>query len=287
VPVPIASPIVAMQKEVLRDLPVVAIPEPLPWTRPAPPRPVEPEPVAATSPPAPPPAFPNPRVQVQPTATVAFAPATVAEEPVSPWPPEPVSPWPAELASPWPTAPVAEPQPRPTARRSPRAHGRPLLLLGVAAALVVGAHVALTRMPSVAADASEQAGPAAAAEEMVPAGSSAVSPPEPAAAATTPPAPATRVSSAPARLRMTPGPAFSGSAPLAPGGPPGPSKPPAAASNRAQPIVDSAAPAIAPAPVAPELSLPDLSTDSIVPAARAGDSMAMKKILRALNGPKP
>jgi hypothetical protein len=36
-----------------------------------------------------------------------------------------------------------------------------------------------------------------------------------------------------------------------------------------------------------DLALPDLATDSIVPAARRGDSMAMKKILRALNGPKP
>ena len=35
-----------------------------------------------------------------------------------------------------------------------------------------------------------------------------------------------------------------------------------------------------------ELALPNLKTDSLAPA-RAGDTMAMKKILRALNGSKP
>jgi hypothetical protein len=44
---------------------------------------------------------------------------------------------------------------------------------------------------------------------------------------------------------------------------------------------------IAPAPAAIELTLPGLPPDSLMPTARRGDTMAMKKILRALNGAKP
>ena len=45
VPAPVMSPVVAMQQEVLRDLPVVVIPEPLPWARrPAPVEPSAPPP---------------------------------------------------------------------------------------------------------------------------------------------------------------------------------------------------------------------------------------------------
>jgi hypothetical protein len=47
------------------------------------------------------------------------------------------------------------------------------------------------------------------------------------------------------------------------------------------------APSITPAPAAIELALPNLPPDSVVPAARTGDTLGMKKILRALNGAKP
>jgi hypothetical protein len=98
-----------------------------------------------------------------------------------------------------------------------------------------------------------------------------------------------RVTSAPARVRMTPGPAFAASAPMPPGadtvvprakGPLAPATPP-------KPEPAEAAPPIAPAPVELKLTLPDLKTDSIAPARAAGDTMGMKKILRALNGSKP
>jgi hypothetical protein len=36
-----------------------------------------------------------------------------------------------------------------------------------------------------------------------------------------------------------------------------------------------------------DLALPDLPPDSIVPTARTGDTLGMKRILRALNGAKP
>jgi hypothetical protein len=44
---------------------------------------------------------------------------------------------------------------------------------------------------------------------------------------------------------------------------------------------------IAPAPAAIDLALPGLPPDSILPTTRTGDTMGMKKILRALNGPQP
>ena len=45
--------------------------------------------------------------------------------------------------------------------------------------------------------------------------------------------------------------------------------------------------AITPPPAAIEMALPDLAADSLVPAAQTKDTLGMKKILRALNGPKP
>ena len=127
---------------------------------------------------------------------------------------------------------------------------------------------------------SEPVGAEASAEEPV----ERVAPPAPAAAAT----PA-RVTSSPARVRMTPGPAFAGSAPVPPGADttaPRAKAPvaPATPTKPAEPA--EPAPSIAPAPVELELALPDLRTDSLAPARRS-DTMAMKKILRALNGPKP
>jgi hypothetical protein len=195
------------------------------------------------------------------------------------------------------TEPVEEAYARPTARRSRRGGGRPFLLVGVAGALVFAAHLALTATPSASADAFESAEPEAIATEpeksdapaapvekpatrvTSPAGVTAAA----AAASTTP-----RVTSSPARVRMTPGPAFAGSVPVQPGAdtvaprakaPVTPS--PAAAVEPASP-----APIIAPAPVELELKVPDLPGDSLMPP-RTSDTMAMKKILRALNGSKP
>ena len=282
VPAPVMSPVVAMQQEVLRDLPVLVIPEPLPWAR----RPAPAEPSAPL--PAPEPVAPIAQpVQSQPTATVTYTPSPQPEpvqpEPVQPVPvqPEPVSPWPH-------FEPMEEAHARPTARRSKRAGGRPLRLVGVAAALVAAAHFALNATPSTSADSSDGAEPQ---EELVsePVGANASAeeppvkvPPAPTAAASA------RVTSAPARVRMTPGPAFAASAPVPPGAdttaprakaPVAPATP-----TKAEPT--DTAPSIAPAPVELDLALPDMRTDSIT-TARRSDTMGMKKILRALNGPKP
>jgi hypothetical protein len=287
VPAPVMSPVVAMQQEVLRDLPVVMIPEPLPWAR----RPAPPEPSPPT--PAPEPVVPIAQsVQSQPTATVTYLPSPQPEpvqpEPVQPEPvqPEPVSPWPS-------LEPMAEAHARPTARRSKRAGGRPLLLLGMAAALVAAAHFAWYATPSTSADSSDRAEPE---EELVsePVGADASAeapavkvPPSPAAAA--PP----RVTSSPARVRMTPGPAFAGSVPLQPGADTATPRAtpramaPVAPATSAPADPDAAAPSIAPAPVELKLALPDLKSDSIAPASATGDTLGMKKILRALNGSKP
>jgi hypothetical protein len=277
VPAPVMSPVVAMQQEVLRDLPVLVIPEPLPWAR----RPTPAEPSAPL--PAPDPVVPIAHpVQSQPTATVTYTPSP-QPEPVQPEPvqPEPVSPWPH-------FEPMEEAHARPTVRRSKRAGGRPLLLVGVAAALVAAAHFALNATPSTSTDSSDGAEPE---EEVVsePVGADA-STVEPAAKVTPAPGAAAtpRVTSAPARVRMTPGPAFAASAPVPPGAdtiaprakaPVAPATP-----TKAEPA--EAAPSIAPAPVDLDLALPDLRTDSIA-TARRSDTMGMKKILRALNGSKP
>ena len=87
---------------------------------------------------------------------------------------------------------------------------------------------------------------------------------------------------------MTPGPAFAGSVPVQPGADTATprAKAPVTPATSAPADPDAAAPSIAPAPVELELALPDLKTDSIAPARAAGDTMAMKKILRALNGSK-
>jgi hypothetical protein len=279
VPAPVMSPVVAMQQEVLRDLPVVVIPEPLPWAR----RHVPVEPSAPPPAPTPEPVVPIAQpVQSQPTATVTYTPSP-QPEPVQPEPvqPEPVSPWPHFEPM------TEEAHARPTARRSKRAGGRPLLLVGIAAALVAAAHFALNATPSTSADSSDGAEPEEVlVSEPVAADASAEEP-----AVKVPPAPTAaappRVTSSPARVRMTPGPAFAGSVPAQPGADTvAPrAKVPVAPATSAPADPDAAAPSIAPAPV-DLLALPDLKTDSIAPTRAAGDTMAMKKILRALNGSK-
>ncbi len=243
---PVPSPVIAMQQEVLRDLPVIPIPEPgpLPWGA--------------------------------PTATAVQAPEHA-----------PVTYSPRELPEPFTPEDHEEPDltaPRPTARRSHRAGGRPLLLLGAAAALVAGTHLALTATPpaSRATDA-----PAAVAADDD--GEDPLEVPE-ATADQPSDAGVQRVTSAPARVVMTPGPAFSGSVPTrgvpdsAPGRSTSALAPIAAgASNPAD--APAIAPVIAPVPGAIDLALPDLGADPVVPATRRGDTLGMKKILRALNAP--
>jgi hypothetical protein len=155
---------------------------------------------------------------------------------------------------------------------------------------VFGAHIAFTAPPSASADWAENAQP----EAIVP-GPAESDPPDasvkaPATQVTSQPAAVAappRVTSSPARVRMTPGPAFAGSAPVQPGSDtvaPRAKAPVPPLPSAAEPAAP--APAIAPAPVELELTVPDLRGDSLVPS-RTSDTMAMKKILRALNGSKP
>ena len=291
-PAPVVSPVVAMQQEVLRDLPVVMIPEPLPWAR-------RPAPVETSAPPPAPALAPTPVFeaevepvapavpgQSQPTAIVTYAPSPqpdpVLPESVEPEPvqPEPVSPWPQ-------FEPIEETQPRPTARRSNRARGRPLLLIAIATALVFAGRFVLRSAPSALADSfgrpeaeeivSEQPEPDAVPEAPAP---RVASPPAP--AATSP-----RVTSSPARVPMTPGPAFAGSVPLQPGADTAAHRTANAGPAVSSPATsDTPVPSLAPAPVQLDLALPDIKADSIATAGR-GDTLGMKKILRALNGSKP
>ena len=334
---PMQSPVIAMQSEVLRDLPMLHIPEPepLPWHTPA--RAVtatqapaearpQPTPPAASAPPAErtvaPPTFePGPveRRTFEPghTQRRTFEPQHPPRRTFEPGPvdlrvaesrpaarsveyrPEPrIAPRKVAASAAYVpleyTGPVDEPEPaitedapapRPTARRSRRAAGRPVMLLGVAVALVVSTHFVLTSTLPASADAEADAAPAPSAEERpadatgdadaLEGGSSAV----PAQAAAEP-----RVSIAPARVRMTPGPAFSGSAPLRSGDTLAAT---AAARTAPAPAPVPADAGLAPAPTELDLAMPDLPSDSVVPRPRTGDTMGMKKILRALNGVKP
>jgi hypothetical protein len=198
---------------------------------------------------------------------------------------------------------------RPTARRSQRMSGRPMLLVGVAAALVIGTHLALTATPSpdraestVPSEATEPVEPQAV-EQQLGAQQPVQQPPasrQPAPRQPAPRQPASRqpaleqrvqpphAAHEPERSPMVPGPAFAGSAPVRSGShrvnPPSPTTASAALAPPAS--VDPAAPDIAPPPAALDLALPSLP-DSTVPSARVGDTLAMQKILRALNGAKP
>jgi hypothetical protein len=340
IPAPVQSPVIAMQNEVLRDLPVISIPEPLPWSvrpshavaptvkthAPVAYTPATPEPAthapATQAPATQAPATQAPATQAPVThalvthALVTHAPATQApatqapatQAPVThalvthapathapvthapvPRAPEPRAPEPRasepyrsmEHVPPGENRRDAEAErllPRPAARRSRRMNGRPLLLLGTAAALVVGTHLVFTATPSASADPPE--GQAAVAESEEPG--------QPAAGTTsaeTRVTEAPRVTRAPARVSMTPGPAFAGSVPVPPGA--DTAGMPKAITHAPAPASAPAEPSIAPAPDSIELALPGLPPESVVPTARPGDTMGMKKILRALNGAKP
>jgi hypothetical protein len=324
---PVQSPVIAMQNEVLRDLPVISIPEPLPWSKKVSPAVAPPVEAHASAVDVPAPLTPHGPLTHTPVthapvtyAPLTYAPATHAPATHAPATHAPVVHAPVVRApvvhapvvhapvvhAPVVHAPVTHasvpratepfrsmeyrppaeerddaadelPHPRPTARRSRRMGGRPLLLLGAAASLVVGTHLVLTATPSASADPSEA--PASVAEDEVPESAS-----EPRATQTRP-TEAPRVTIAPARVPMTPGPAFAGSVPARPGAVP--AGMPKATTSAPAPAAASMAPSITPAPAAIELALPSLPPDSGVPAARTGDTLGMKKILRALNGAKP
>ncbi|HUQ15851.1 MAG TPA: hypothetical protein VM094_07330 [Gemmatimonadales bacterium] len=296
IPAPVQSPVIAMQNEILRDLPVISIPEPLPWTvKPSPP--VEPT-LPAHAPVVHAPVVHAPVVH----ASVVHAPVVHAPvvHPLVTRAPATHAPEPYRSMEYRP--PVEErrdtdadelPLPRPTARRSRRMGGRPLLLLGAAAALVVGTHFVLTATPSASADPSEPTPSVAGSEEPESSSEPASEADQPAAgtgsagttSAVTRATEAPRVTIAPARVSMTPGPAFAGSVPARPGA--DSTAKPKAAIQAPAPEPAPAAASIAPAPAAIELTLPGLPPDSIVPTARTGDTMGMKRILRALNGTKP
>lgn len=275
-PAPTVSAVVAMQQEVLRDLPVVVIPEPLPWSAPRAAAPAAPAP-APTVRPAPEPSpsrAPAPRVysaepmRSQPSATLTYAPRAVAEPVVEP-----------ESAHPD----ILLVGARPTARRSRRPGGRPLLLLGVAAALVVGAHFALTPASRASADELDVADPADLAAEAQPGAVAAEAPRSADIPADLPP----KVTSSPAQVRMTPGPAFAGSVPAPAGSEVAapPARPVSVPAREPSPP-PAEAPGLEPAPIELDLAVPDIGADSMAPV-RTGDTLAMKRILRALNGTKP
>ncbi|CAN5853829.1 hypothetical protein BH24GEM1_BH24GEM1_00020 [soil metagenome] len=274
IPAPVHSPVVAMQNEVLRDLPVVSVPEPLPWTVPSARttgRTLEALEPAISAPEAYAPAMQSPPASAATMRALARAPA--AAEPAAHAPPEVFAP-----AVEHPASHVDELLPLPTARRSRRMGGGPVKLLGAAAALVICTHLVVTSTSPAIAD--PAAPPTArmddARSSSDPTPHEADRPTDGIISSEAGASEAPRVTIAPARVPMTPGPAFAASAPARPG------------ESSVAPAQASVAPAqasIAPAPAAIELALPDLAADSLARSAPTKDTLGMKKILRALNGP--
>jgi hypothetical protein len=199
----------------------------------------------------------------------------------------------------YPDVPPMEPELRATARRSRRTAGRPLLLIGSAAVLVLGGQRYLASRggpvaePAPVAEASTSAPVKSAPrpiEQKAPQPKRGSASPSP----VTRPAQVAPQQSAPAAAastqRMQPGPAFAASVPArgaetpaAP--PPRPSTTPAPPAAEQAPRVDAA---IAPAPTAIDLDLPAaLPGESIAPAVdQSRDSLALKRILKAVTGRK-
>ena len=286
IPAPTQSPVLAMQQEVLRDLPMLSIPEPepLPWQRPAP---RVAAPVIQAHAPAVHHAAPVHHSAPVPHAAPAHVPTIHAPSPATA-PHQAATYVPLEysgpLAEPY-HAEADEPHHRSTARRR-RVGGRPVMLFGVAASLVVGMQILLSSTPSASADpAAEAEAEETAIPDEIDDPASLTPDPVNAPVASEAPArtPAARVTTAPARVPMVPGPAFAGSAPLRSGADTVATRPAPAP----QPAAPVAASEIAPAPAAIDLGMPALVPDSLAPTARTTDTMGMKKILRALNGPKP
>jgi hypothetical protein len=250
IPAPVQSPVIAMQNSILRDLPVVSVPEPI--------RPPGTWPPILSAP-----------IVHPPVATRHDAYSHAHE---------------SHLAD--------DPAPLPTARRSRRKGGHPLMLVGAALLLVASTHFALNANLSGSASAE-----APVAQPLVDEADdySDTPPPVDDEAVDEKPAPAApateaspRVTVAPARVQMTPGPAFAASAPTRP-------QPDSAARARSLAATPAPRPAplqapasIEPAPAAMDLDLPVIpGSDSIASAVKSRDSLAMKRILRALNGAKP
>jgi hypothetical protein len=191
--------------------------------------------------------------------------------------------------------PSEETEHRAPARRSRRTAGRPLLLVGSAAVLVFAGQRFLA---SRGAPSSEPAAVAdAAASEPAPTTPTASTPPPAATRAAPParPAPAEPVTQPLVKAPsgpMTPGPAFAASVParLAPGSPATAAAPqPTASIPRAPapapPRPDSTA--IAPAPTAIDIDVgAALPGESIAPLNPERDTLAIKRILRAVTGRK-
>ena len=266
IPAPVYSPVVAMQNEVLRDLPVVSVPEPLPWTVPS--------------------------ARTTGRTLEALEPAISAPEAYAPTmqPPPASAVTMRALAVEHPASHVDELLPRPTARRSRRMGGGPVKLLGAAAALVICTHLVVTSTSPTIADPATP--PTArmddARSSSDPTPHEADRPTDGIISSEAGASEAPRVTIAPARVPMTPGPAFAASVPARPGESSAAPKAPTKPTSVPAPVPASVAPAqasIAPAPAAIELALPDLAADSLARSARTKDTLGMKKILRALNGP--
>jgi len=206
--------------------------------------------------------------------------------------------------------PMEQAEHRAPARRSRRTTGRPLLLVGSAAVLVLAGQRFLASRGAV----SSEPAPIAEAAASEPAPADAPHPRATQPAANTGPgaarAPTRAPAASPSRPQtlvpppsqpMTPGPAFAASVParIAPGSAapvgapsspasgamPGPAAAPAVTPH-AEARPDSAA--IAPAPTAIELDVPTLLPgESIAPPLDGGrDSLALKRILKAVTGRK-
>jgi hypothetical protein len=202
----------------------------------------------------------------------------------------------------YPEVPPMESEQRAPARRSRRAAGRPLLLIGSAAALVLGGQRYLAARGAVggavapmAETAAEAAQPETRPVERKPTpGPKAASK---ASAMATPPVQVPRRQPAPLvpapTQRMQPGPAFAASVPASGIASPPPAPPTAPRITPPAPaLVPGQAPAgdvgIAPAPSAIELDVPAaLPGESIAPAVNdSRDSLALKRILKAVTGRK-
>ena len=201
----------------------------------------------------------------------------------------------------YPEVPPREPEQRATARRSRRSPGRPLLLIGSAAALVLGgqrylasraAAAQATPVAEVSTPEPVQPGTRSAEQKPAPQPKRASASPAPTVARSAEVAPQRPAPVAPAASqRMQPGPAFAASVPASPAATPPVAPPPPASIMPAQPALDQAPrpdAAIAPAPTAIELDMPAaLPGESIAPAADEGrDSLAIKRILKAVTGRK-
>ena len=200
----------------------------------------------------------------------------------------------------YPEVPPMESEHRAPARRSRRTAGRPLLLIGSAAALVLGGQRYLAARGAagsapVAETSAETAQPETRAVEQktTPAPKASSQP----SAVAAPPAQVVRQQPAPVvpapTQRMQPGPAFAASVPASAIASPPPAPPPAPRITPPSPALlpgqgPPADSAIAPAPGAIELDVPAvLPGESIAPALNDGrDSLAIKRILKAVTGRK-